>query len=160
MVKNIIVITSSNNAIGNKGKLLFHLHEDMKFFKKMTMGNVVIMGRRTYESIGNVLDGRVSLVVSHFGKYKSIEDAIKFAEEKYSDKEIFFIGGEQIYKEVLEKDYADNIYLTMVHKNVEEADAWFPSLDFKNKWCIDRRDNYYDEKEGVNFDIMKITKKQ
>lgn len=159
MVKNIIVITSDNNAIGNKGKLLFHLHEDMNFFKKVTTGNVIIMGRKTYESIGGILDNRINLVVSHFGKYKSIEEAIKFAEENYPDKEIFFIGGEQIYKEVLEKDYVDNIYLTMVHKNIDEADAWFPSLDLQNKWHIIRSDNHYDEKEGVNFDIMKITKK-
>lgn len=160
MIKNIIVAASSNNAIGNKGKPLFHLHEDMKFFKKMTMGNVIIMGRKTYESIGGILDNRVNLVVSHFGKYKSIEDAVKFAEKEHPDKEIFFIGGEQIYKEVIEKDYVDNIYLTMVHKNIEEADAWFPSLDLQDKWHVVRSNKYYDEKEGVHFDIMEITKKK
>ena len=105
----IIVAVTENDAIGKNGKLLFSLKEDMKHFKNTTSGSVVIMGKKTYESIGRALPNRENIVLSrtkgidseNIHWRTSLEDAILFAEQNYKDKDIFIIGGGSLYKETL-----------------------------------------------------------
>ena len=133
----IIVAMANNRAIGKDNQLLWHLPEDLKYFKRITMGKPIIMGRKTFESIGRALPGRLNIVVtrqadwSHEGVkvVNSIDDAFKLAEaHAYIDgiDEVMMIGGEELYKATL--PVADKIYLTRVDANIE-GDAFFPEID-------------------------------
>lgn len=159
----IIVAVSENDAIGKDNKLLFHLKEDMRNFKRLTTSNVVIMGRKTYESIGKPLKDRINIIVSRSdnkdeGKLiwvHSLEEAMKKAKEY--EKDIYIIGGGSIYKEALEKDIVDKIYLTRIKKRVNDADTFFPRLDYYDKWIV-----YYVESynEGLlGYDVCEIRKR-
>lgn len=150
----IIVAVANNNAIGNKGKLLYTLKDDMKYFKEKTNDNVVIMGRKTFESIGKPLSNRVNIVLSS-NKIeepdviweKSLESAVSFATKNYRDKKIFVIGGGKLYKEALDKNYVDEIFLTKIYATPKEADVFFPSLDLEKKWevikCYKKKEDEY-----------------
>lgn len=134
---SLIVAAADNNVIGIDNKMPWHISEDFKHFKNVTLGKPCIMGRKTYESIldqlGKPLPGRTSVVVSRSG-YKhddaisttSLQDAIEHAKTENSD-EVMVIGGAQIYKQALEHNLVDRIYLTRVHQS-PEGDAFFPSL--------------------------------
>lgn len=159
----IIVAVSENDAIGKDNKLLFHLKEDMQNFKRLTTSNVVIMGRKTYESIGKPLKDRINIVVSRSDNkdevnliwVHSLEEAMKKAKEY--EKDIYIIGGGSIYKEALEKDIVDKIYLTRIKKRVNDADTFFPRLDYYDKWIV-----YYVESynEGLlGYDVCEIRKR-
>ena len=167
MKGKIIVCTDENNAIGKNNSLLFHLKDDMRNFKELTTGNIVIIGRKTYESIGHPLPNRINFIISNTLKnnpcaiFNTVEDAMMAAKSECNngEKDVFFIGGRQIYKEVLEKDYVDTIYLTTVHQKVEDADTWFPKIDYDTKWDITEKQSYTDEKYNVSYDICKLVKK-
>ena len=117
-------------GIGKDNKLLWRIPDDMKRFRELTMGHPVIMGRKTYESIGRPLPGRTNIIVTRDASYQaagckivhSIEEAIKLA-KSLDQEEIFVIGGAQIYKETIGK--ADKLYLTIV-KGIYDADTFFP----------------------------------
>lgn len=132
MIISIIAATSENNVIGNKGKLPWTLHADMKHMKELTMGHPLIMGRKTHESIGRALPGRRNIIVTHQNvEYPGCEvvsslDAALGAISDDTSGEIFIFGGGEIYKQAMEK--ADRIYMTRVHATVE-GDAFFPEID-------------------------------
>ena len=136
----IIVAVDSNWGIGCDGNLLQHIPEDMKFFKEKTIGNVVVMGRETFESLPgkNPLNDRVNIVLSRNNSFKddrltickSIEETFKEL-EKYNNDEIFIIGGETIYKQFL--PYCDELYITKI-KNEHKADRFFPNVDIMENW--------------------------
>ena len=138
----IIVAVSENDAIGKDNKLLFHLKEDMQNFKRLTTSNVVVMGRKTYESIGKSLKDRINIVISRSDNkdegnliwVHSLEEAMKKANGY--EKDIYIIGGGSIYKEALKKDIVDKIYLTRINKRVNDADTFFPRLDYSKKWIV------------------------
>lgn len=128
---SIIAAIGKNRELGTENKLLWSLPEDLKRFKEKTLNHPVIMGRKTFESIGRPLPNRLNIIVTRDRSYTAlgteifheIEDAINFAKTK--DKfEIFIIGGGQIYAEAL--SYADKLYLTIVNENFYEADTYFP----------------------------------
>lgn len=133
---SLIVAKAENNAIGLNNKLPWHLKDDLQNFKKLTMGHHMLMGRKTFESIGKALPGRMSLVVSSEPKanqdsvfwFTSIFRAIKQA-ERNGETELFIIGGEKIYKYAL--SLVDRIYLTEVKGEVK-GDVFFPQLSLKN----------------------------
>ena len=159
----IIVAVSENDAIGKDNKLLFHLKEDMQNFKRLTTSNVVIMGRKTYESIGKPLKDRINIVISRSDNkdeenliwVHSLEEAIKKAKEY--EKDIYIIGGGSSYKEALEKDIADKIYLTRIQKKVNDADTFFPRLDYYDKWIVYHVEGH---NEGLlGYDICEIRKR-
>lgn len=159
----IIVAVSENDAIGKDNKLLFHLKEDIQNFKRLTTSNVVIMGRKTYESIGKPLKDRINIVISRSDNkdeenliwVHSLEEAMKKAKEY--EKDTYIIGGGSIYKEALEKDIVDKIYLTRIKKRVNDADTFFPRLDYYDKWIVYHVENY---KEGLfGYDICEIRKR-
>ncbi|MAS87587.1 MAG: hypothetical protein CMH30_06385 [Micavibrio sp.] len=145
---SIIVAKAQNSVIGGDNKMLWHIPEDFKHFKNVTNGKPVIMGRKTYESIlahlGKPLPNRVSIVVTRQDKYaiadgnyvvSSVEEGLKKAKQVANEngtKEIFCIGGAQIYKQMLQ--YAARIYLTIVEKDFN-GDASFPNLD-ENDWSL------------------------
>jgi dihydrofolate reductase len=147
MIISLIVAASTNNVIGVNNQLPWHLPNDLKFFKNLTWAMPVIMGRRTFESMGKALNGRVNIVITSQKDAKfenavtvnTIKDAL-FVAEGGDYKEVFVIGGGQIFNEILPK--ADRVYLTRVHTNIE-GDVFFPELDKKWKlvWNEDHQKN-------------------
>lgn len=124
---SLIACVDDNYAIGYKNELLFHIPDDLRRFKSLTMGKTIIMGRKTYESIGKPLPGRQNIVLTsseipEVQTAKNIEEAVKL-----SENDIFIIGGSSIYKQFL--PYANDIYLTEVLGKAENADAYFPKFD-------------------------------
>lgn len=160
---SFIVAKSENNVIGRNNELPWHLKDDLQNFKKLTMGHHMLMGRKTFESIGKALPGRMSLVVSSESKpnsdsvlwFNSIFRAIKQA-ERNGETELFIIGGEQIFKAAL--SLADRIYLTEVKAEVQ-GNVYFPQLSWKN-WK--RVSETHFEKNASNdhaFDIVVLDRK-
>lgn len=133
---SIIVAIGSSRELGKDNKLLWHIPEDMKRFKQLTYGHLVIMGRTTYESIGSKLPGRINIIVSHNKNYiaegcivaHSLDEAIEVAKANETE-EFFIIGGGQIYAQVM--NLANKLYITVVDGNFE-ADTYFPDYsEFK-----------------------------
>ncbi|HPD83730.1 MAG: dihydrofolate reductase [Alphaproteobacteria bacterium] len=158
---SLIVAAADNNVIGKDNKMPWHIPEDFKHFKEITMGKPCIMGRKTYESIleqlGKPLPGRTSIVISrsnfnHDGSISatSLEEAIDKAKTE-TDGEIMIIGGAQIYALALERNLADRIYLTRVHQS-PEGDAFFPPLN--EEW----QEIEKEEKNGFSFLILEKVK--
>lgn len=137
---SLIAAIGKNRELGKDNELLFQIPEDMKFFRDKTRGHAVIMGRKTFESIGRPLPNRINIVITQNSEFRiknpeakivnSIEKALEFA-KSVEKSEIFVIGGAQIYKLAL--PLADKLYLTLVDKEVKGADAFFPEYkEFKN----------------------------
>lgn len=130
----IVVAMGEKNGIGFENRLLWHLPKDLKHFKEITSGHPVIMGRKTYESIGKPLPNRTNIVVSRKTDWfeegilivGSIKEAVKFA--KKIDEEIFIIGGGKIYEQTME--ITDRLEVTLVKAELE-ADTYFPKIDPK-----------------------------
>ena len=152
---SLIVAIAQNNAIGKDNQLLWHISEDLKYFKRTTNGKSILMGRKTWESLPfKPLKNRRNLVVSSQKDYlakgaelfSDIDSALN-AVNNDSD-EVFCIGGASVYEALLPK--SDKLYITRVYKDFE-ADAFFPEID-ENVWEIKRLSPMlYDEKEKVNF---------
>ena len=152
---SMIVAQSQNRVIGRDNKLPWYLPGDLKYFKQATMGKSVIMGRKTYESIGKPLPGRLNIVVTRDESYKlegakvvfSLHEAIDLAESQAvidGAEEAMVIGGEQIYAQALE--LSERLYVTQVHAQVE-GDAYFPEFDL-NAWQELGREDF--SAEGPN----------
>lgn len=132
---SLLVAYASNRVIGNKGKLPWRLPADLKRFKELTMGHHIVMGRKTYESIGRLLPGRTMVIVTRQADYKvpgaiiahSLHEAITACQ---GDNEIFVIGGAEIFEQAL--PLADQIYATEIHAEFE-GDVFFPEWD-KKEW--------------------------
>jgi len=150
----IVAVQSRDNAIGKKtGELLFHISDDLKRFKSLTMGHSIVMGRKTHESIGKALPGRANIVVTRNPDFKSegcivaasIEEAIEAAGK--FDNEVFVIGGGEIYKQALPR--ASRLYLTIIEGS-ETGDVFFPEWreDFKKEIS---REEKFDEKTGLKY---------
>lgn len=165
---NIIVAASENNAIGNLGSMPWHLRADLQYFKATTKGHTVIMGRKTYESIGRPLPGRRNVVVTRDGLFHiseevmsnlkpgtSIEVYHSLAEAiEKSPADSFVIGGAQIYNQAWND--ADYIYLTRVHTVIDDFDATIPPIP-EGMVCISRIDVEADENNDypVSFEVWK-----
>ncbi len=163
MKVSIIVATATDGAIGKENKLLWHLPADMKFFKEKTMGHHMIMGRKTYESIGRPLPGRTTVIITRDTNFKaegclvvhSLEEALKAAENA-GETEAMITGGAEIYKLALEK--ANCIYLTLVEGNFE-ADTFF-TFD-KNNWVEQEKKDYKaDEKNKFAYSFITLIQNQ
>lgn len=133
---SIICCVSKNRGIGKDNKLLFDIPDDLKHFKKITMGHPIIMGYNTYKSIGKPLPGRLNIILSKdkmeipgCSVSQSIEEAIEIASQK-DKQEIFFIGGGMVYKQAI--ILADRLYLTIVDAQ-PKADTFFPDYKEFNK---------------------------
>lgn len=133
-VISAIAAIGKNRELGKGGELVWRVSDDLKRVKQLTMGHPLIMGRKTYESIGKPLPGRTNIVVTRDDTYEapgcvvmhSLEEALKEA-RAIEDMEIFIFGGAQIYTEAL--PYTDRLYLTVVNDTDSEADSFFPKYD-------------------------------
>lgn len=167
---SIIVAAAQGNAIGKNNELLLHISEDLKYFKSVTTGHPVIMGRKTYESIGRPLPGRRNIVITRGSKVKgeiknpqtttlevvnSIDAAIELA--KKGKDEFFVIGGGEIYNQTFKM--ADKIYLTKIETNVEGADTFFPDI-LSSEWELESSSELKkDEENSVNFSFLVYKKR-
>jgi dihydrofolate reductase len=129
-VKAIVAMTR-NRVIGKNNRIPWHLPGEQKWFKEITMGHSVLMGRKTFESIGRPLPGRRNLVVTRSGAFEGVEiirDLEKFDSERYEEngKDLFIIGGAEIYRALLPK--CDSIFVTVV-KQQFEGDTYFPPFE-------------------------------
>jgi dihydrofolate reductase len=155
---SLVVAAATNNAIGKEGKLPWHLPNDMKHFKNVTWGMPVVMGRKTFESLGKPLAGRKNIVITRQPGWsaegtvavKNIEDAL-FVARQADVKEVMVIGGGEIYKALFEK--AKRIYLTRVHAE-PEADTFFPVI-YPDQWHLVSQQNHEaDEKNDYNYSFQ------
>jgi dihydrofolate reductase len=156
---SIVVAAAANNAIGKNNKLLWHLPNDLKFFKNTTWASVVIMGRKTFESVNKPLPGRLNVVVTTNKEWKydtvktaaSLDEAIGLAKRE-NFKQIFIIGGGEIYRQVMPQ--TDVVYLTRVHTDIE-ADTFFLPLDPVEWRLADKSDFSKDEKHAFDYSFEK-----
>jgi dihydrofolate reductase len=161
MIVSLLVAASTNNVIGKDNKLLWHLPNDMKFFKNTTWGMPVVMGRKTYESLaGDPLPGRFNFVITRNKGWDprkekakvvdSLEAALAAAGQT-DCKETFVIGGGEIYAKAM--PIADRIYMTRVDA-VLEGDTWFPAIDEKEWQMVSHLDFPADEKHAYAYSFQ------
>ena len=157
MIVSAIAAIASNNAIGKDNRLLWHLPRDMKFFKEVTLGHCIITGRKNYESIPEKfrpLPGRTNIVITRQKDYSapgaivvnSVDTALAQA-EKLGEKEVFIIGGAEIYHQSFNK--LDKLYITHVDESFE-ADTFFPEFD-KNSWSLESKE-FFPADENNKYD--------
>jgi len=158
MIISLVVAAAENNAIGKDNQLLWHLPNDLKFFKNITWGMVVIMGRKTFEAVNKTLPGRTNIVISRQADWKAegaivaidLNDALQKAKATNCN-EIFVIGGGEIYKQSME--IADKIYITRVHA-VLDGDTFFPVID-ESKWQLTHNQDFKaDEKHAYAYSFQ------
>ena len=159
MKVSIVVAAAEDNAIGKDNQLLWKLPNDMKFFKNLTWGMSVVMGRKTFESIGSkALPGRLNIVITrqpalykhHEGVkvVSTVQEAIDIT-EKEGYKEVFIIGGSEIYNQTVEM--VDTIYLTKVHASFPTADTYFTAIDTTIFALISEDKHLADEKHSYAY---------
>ena len=164
MIISLIVAVDEKRGIGRAGKLPWRLSADMKKFRELTMGHHLIVGRKTFESIGRPLPGRQTIVVTRDACFKpegclvtdSIQEALALA-QKRGETEVFVIGGAEIYAHTL--DLADRLYLTQVHAEVN-ADTFFPP--FRPEEWTETQSNLQaaDEKNEYSFTFKLLERKK
>lgn len=149
---SIIAAVADNNVIGGNNKLLWHLPADLKRFKQLTLGHPVIMGRKTFESIGKPLPGRENVVITRNPDFKaegitivrSLDEVLK----KFSGQDVFIIGGAEIYAQSM--SLADKIFLTRIYQ-LFEGDSFFPAID-ERIWKVKREEMHEpDEKNPYRY---------
>lgn len=144
---SIIAAMGKNRVIGKDGKIPWKLPDDWKRYKQITFGHPLVMGRKTYESIGKPLPNRTNIVITRQPDYSaqgciivpSLEDALQKAAAAPGSDEIFINGGGEIYKQAIAQNLVDKIYLTEIEKDFD-GDAFFPEFD-KSKWKLVRRES-------------------
>lgn len=161
MTLSLIAAIGKNNELGKDNKLLWNLPADMQHFRTTTSGHVVIMGRKTFESIGKSLPNRENIVITSDSSYSrpgiiavhSLEEAL----ERYArgDQEIFVIGGGRVYEEAL--PYADRLYITRVDASLP-ADTFFPPIDTRKWKEISNEHHEPDEKNNYGYTFITYEK--
>lgn len=155
MALSLIVARASNGVIGNNNDLIWHLPDDLKFFKQKTSGHHIIMGRKTFESVGRPLPNRTNVIITGNPQFQaegavimhSLEEALALAKE---DDEPFVVGGAELYE--LAMPHVDCMYITEIHAEYE-GDTRFPDFD-KSQWDIsDEQAHPADDKHAVPFTI-------
>lgn len=160
---SIIVAITRNNAIGRSGDLLFHISEDLKQFKAVTMGHPIIMGRKTFESFPNgALPGRRNIVITRQGDYNAdgieVANSLQAAIDTIIDtNEAFIIGGGEIYNQAL--PLCSRLYLTEIDSEIADADTFFPEIN-RDEWEIfEQSDIKQDPRSGVQFRFTCLSRK-
>ncbi|HTD99498.1 MAG TPA: dihydrofolate reductase [Mucilaginibacter sp.] len=160
MTKTIVVAISENNAIGKDNQLLWYLPADLKHFKNITTGHTVIMGRKTFDSVGRPLPNRRNIIITRHVMHiegcevvSSIDAALALCAD---EEEVFIVGGAEIYRQSIH--ITDRIYLTIVHQKFE-ADSFFPEIDY-NEWTeTAREDHQPDEKNKLPYSFITLEKR-
>jgi dihydrofolate reductase len=155
MLVSIVVAISQNHAIGKDNKLLWYLPKDLKHFKEITTGHTVIMGRKTYQSVGkplpnrrNIVITRQSLTIEGCEVANSVEAALALCKD---EAEVFIVGGAEIYMQALH--LTDRIYLTLVHENFE-GDTYFPEINTDLWKETERQYHKPDEKNLLPYSFI------
>lgn len=161
----LVAAAGRDNALGKKGDLLWHLPDDFKHFKNVTLNHPIIMGRKTFDTFPKLLPKRTHIIITRQKDYKadgcsvvhSLGDALKKAEQAQGHGKICVIGGGQIYKLAL--PYADKIELTRIHAKFEEADTFFPAFD-ESEWKLTYKEFHpTDEKHKYAFTYLTYQRK-
>ncbi|WP_262965013.1 dihydrofolate reductase [Methylobacter psychrophilus] len=158
---SLIVAMASNRVIGLNNKMPWHLSADLKKFKKITMGSPILMGRKTYESIGRPLPGRTNIIISRNLDYQQngcvVFNDLKTALEKACEntEEIFIIGGADLYQSIL--PIADTIYLTLINQEFQ-GDTFFPEIKLTDWSEVEREDITDDSDAAFNYSFLKLEK--
>ncbi|MBB5436853.1 dihydrofolate reductase [Pedobacter sp. AK017] len=161
MTVSIVVAIAENNAIGKNNELLWHLPTDLKHFKQLTSGHTIIMGRKTFDSIGKPLPNRRNIVITRSNSLEipgaevvnNIDQALALCT---AEKEVFIVGGAEIYRQAMDK--TDKIYLTTVHAGFE-GDAYFPEIDQKKWEEVDNEPHQPDEKNNLAYTFSTLLRK-
>lgn len=161
---SLIVAVAQNNAIGRNNELLWHISEDLKYFKSTTTGHPVIMGRKTYESIGRPLPGRRNIVLTRGtleippvkNPQTTSMEVVNSLDQVYAiaqgEEEFFVMGGGMLYNETFGK--ADFLYLTRIYAEAENADTFFPEVD-EMEWDVVRESQLlHDEENDIDFKFI------
>ena len=151
----IIAALSTNGVIGDKGKIPWFIRGELKRFKDITMGHNVVMGRKTFESIGKVLEGRRNIIISNNKSFQAdgaiVENSLDSAISQCDKgKDIFIIGGSKIYEMALK--YCDYLYLTVIHKSFS-GDTFFPEYDAR-KWTLISETRNYDIENKFSYSYL------
>jgi len=161
MTISFIAAIGRNNELGKNNKLVWRLPGDLKFFTDTTKGHSVIMGRKTFESIGRVLENRRNIIITHEENYNkegievvhSIEKALELCS---NENEVFIIGGAQIFTEAM--PWANRLYITHVDAEDKDANVFFPKIDLNDWKVISEKFHPKDDKNEADF-IIKIYEK-
>jgi dihydrofolate reductase len=163
-VISAIVAVGEGWEIGRNNGMLWHLPDDFRHFKRTTLGHPVIMGRKTFESMGTVLKGRQNIVVTRNRDYKAegavvvpnLDAAIEEA-RKNAPEEVFIIGGGEIYRQAMPR--VQKLYLTIVHHKFPEATTFFPEVDFAKWKELKREEHGTNERHAYPFSILWLERK-
>ncbi|HHL72022.1 MAG TPA: type 3 dihydrofolate reductase [Bacteroidetes bacterium] len=165
MTISIIVAMAANRVIGKNNALPWRLPADLRFFKATTMGKPIIMGRKTYESIGRPLPGRLNIVLSRNPDFRagaggctvvpSLQDALDTARDSGAE-EAFIIGGATLYAEALA--HADRLYITFIDEAID-GDVFFPDIDFSHWQEISREDHLPDDENPHSYSFAQFARK-
>ena len=160
MIVSIVVAISENNAIGKNNQLLWYLPADLKHFKNITTGHTVIMGRKTYDSVGKPLPNRRNIIITRQDitiegceVVKSIEDALALCT---AEEEAFIVGGAEIYRQSIH--LTDRIYLTIVHQKFD-ADSFFPEINYTEWKETEHEDHQPDEKNKIPYSFITLDRR-
>jgi dihydrofolate reductase len=159
----LVVAVATNRAIGQNNQMPWHLPEDLQHFKKTTLGHTLIMGRKTFDSIGKVLPGRRTIVLTRdkTWQYEGCEtandlpSAISLAAST-PERLPFIVGGANVYSQAIDSGVVDKIVMTEIHLE-PKADTYFPSLD-ASVWIETARDSF-ESKTGLRFSIVQLSRK-
>lgn len=160
MTITIVVAIAQNHAIGKDNKLLWHLPNDLKHFKTITSGGTVIMGRKTYDSVGkplpnrrNIIITRQSITIDGCEVINSLDEALALCK---TEQEVFIVGGAEIYKMAM--PVTNRIYLTIVHHDFE-GDTYFPEIEENNWKETEREDHQPDEKHKYSYSFITLERR-
>lgn len=160
---SIIVAVAENNVIGKDNKLIWHLPEDLKRFKELTTGHTIIMGRKTFESLGRVLPNRKHVILCNDMEMNVENENVEILKDismldKYieSEEENFVIGGATIYKLLM--PYAKKLYLTKIHEEFE-GDVYFPVINEEEWKEVERKQGIKDEKNTYDYEYITYIKR-
>ncbi len=162
MIISLIAAMGNNRVIGINNALPWRLPADLKHFKKITMGKPILMGRKTYESIGKPLPGRTNIIITHDRDYQApgcvvthtVDEALAAAT---SSEEIMVIGGASFYEQLL--PHAQRLYLTLIHENFA-GDAWFPAFDHAQWSEVEHTDCKPDEANPYHHSFVVLERKR
>ena len=160
---SIIVAISENNVIGKDNKLLWHLPEDLKKFKELTTGHTIIMGRKTFESLGGILPDRMHIILTRDINYNIDSEYVKVVHDineldNYinDEKENFVIGGAIVYNQLMKK--AQKIYMTKINEKFE-GDAYFPKID-EDEWkIVEEEKGIKNEENPYDYEFVTYVRK-
>lgn len=158
---SLIVAHTKNNVIGNKGDIPWKLSDDLKRFKALTTGKSIIMGRKTFDSLGRALPNRRNIVITRNSESSfdgvevvgSLDEALKLTK---GEPEVFVIGGGEIYKQAMDK--ADRIYATILEQEIE-GDTHFPRVNLQ-KWQMDKLEKHTDSKSSLEYHYVDYSRRQ